>query len=499
MQRRALLAALSAGTTVLAGCRGTLSGPVETRETVTPVDPPSDSSTQTPGENGNRDPAAASVVDMPTNGRTYALSPLRYRSDDGGEVELWFTSAETPDGPATVEARLTNKNQFQNTFRLDRTPPFGRVISQLPRRPGARVPKRDHTYRVALVFAPTADHDLVKDPPELERASDGHWRLAESVDQWLPEHLHLDAGETVRGEYALVGRPEGVGRGRPPGVYEFSRADERPVNVAVWETLSPGPDQESRFTGEVLPPLPGDGETAWFHEVGDSALSFVRPSTELTDLPARIRFTFVNRSRESTSCGHWNLFKFHDEAWYRLGPFVQTADCRVVRPGEAKVWAIRAASGEMAPCEARSYPFLGGGRYAAVAGYGHDTPRSAALMELNAPPVQVVPTGDVTTERQSGTITATSDRWRTAVDDAHRSQVELVLERADQAERSFIAEQVMRRRFRGLRNTLSFVQGVERVVLRTDDRTANRTVGYGGGTRRFRFQEQPYIVSMASA
>jgi hypothetical protein len=254
-----------------------------------------------------------------------------------------------------------------------------------------------------------------------------------------------------------VGRAEGAGRGRPPGVYEFSRAGERPLRVTVWNTDSPGPATDSRFAGASIPALPGDSDTAWFHNADASTPTFVRPSVEQTALPARVKFTFLNRSREALGCGHWNLYKLHERAWYHLGPYVQDAVCHRLSPGDAETWALRAASGEMAPCEAQEYPFLGGGRYAAVAGYGHTTAQSGALVEFDAPAVSVVPTDDVTAERDSGTVTATSDRWQSAPDTEGRSRTHLVLERVDTADRQLIAEQVMRRRNRGYQNTLAFV------------------------------------------
>lgn len=113
--------------------------------------------------------------------------------------------------------------------------------------------------------------------------------------------------------------------------------------------------------------------------------------------------------------------------------------------------------------------------------------------------MSVVPTANVTIERGGGQVTVTSQRWRTATDDEHRSRVHLVLERAADAERTLIAEQVMRRRFRGLRNTLAFMDpDVERVVLRTDDRTADRAVGYEDGTARFRYDGRAYVLTKSS-
>ena len=204
----------------------------------------------------------------------------------------------------------------------------------------------------------------------------------------------------------------------------------------------------------------------------------------------------MNRSRQSTGCGHWNFYKLQDAEWFHLGPFVHTADCRNVSPGDTKTWKLRAAAGEMGPCQARSYPFLGDGRYAAIAGYGHATARSAALVQIDASPVTVVPTDDVTAHRDRGTVTATSERWRKAPDSEGRSRVSLVLETVGDADRRLVPEQVMRRRYRGYRNTLAFVTAdVARVVLRTGDRTADRTVGYDDGIAEFQYGEQPYRIT----
>ncbi|PSQ38232.1 hypothetical protein BRD13_07350 [Halobacteriales archaeon SW_5_70_135] len=419
-------------------------------------------------------------------------------------MSVRFASTATADGPATVTATLTDGNPFENTFELEWTPPFGRRTSDLPHPMGDRFGDTG-SYRVRLAFAPTANHDLVDDPPAVERAADGYWRLAGGVDHWLPERVRLGPGETVHGEYALVGRADGVGRGRPQGVYEFARPDERPLRVTVWETDAPGSEPASRFEGVSLPSLSGENGIAWYHEADTSTPTFVRPSVERTDLPARIEFTFLNRAREPTSCGHWSLYKLHDGDWYRLGPYVRAGDCRVVGPGGWKTWTLRAANGELAPSGAADYGHLGGGRYAAVAGYGHATAESAALVEFDAGPVAVVPTEDATGEREDDMVTVTSGRWRAAPDEEGRARRRLVLERVDRADRTLIAEQVMRRRFRGLRNTLAFavtadaIADVDRVVLRADDAVVDRVLGYDADRRRVRFDGRAYALRRASA
>jgi len=79
-------------------------------------------------------------------------------------------------------------------------------------------------------------------------------------------------------------------------------------------------------------------------------------------------------------------------------------------------------------------------------------------------------------------------------DDGERAS--LTLERAQTAGRMLIPEQVMRRRNRGYRNLLAFTdEAVERVVLRTDTRTADQTVGFDNETTRFRYADQAYRVA----
>lgn len=502
MRRRTFLASLTAGLPLVAGCTGDPSGSPGTRTSApsSTVDPTGTATAPTEGggtPNGEPvevdDPFGAGIVDLGTAPRTYALSPLRYRSDDGADVSMKFAATETADHPATVVASLRNANGFANTFRLDWTPPFGRLSSDVPHPEWEEY--GDGTYRVGLVFAPTENHDLVDDPPAIERASDGFWRLAEGGGRWLPETVRLEPGEVVRGEYAVVGKSEGVGKGRPAGVYEFSRGQEGSIRITVWDTGKPGPERESRFAGASVPALPGENEVAWYHEADPTTPSHVRPSAERASLPAKLDFTFVNHARESTSCGHWDLYKLHGGEWYFLGPYAQTADCRVVAPGGSKTWTLAADDGEAIPCDgAATYGHLGGGRYAAVAGYGHATSRSGALVELVGEPATITPTDDASAERDGDTVTVTTPRW----DDGDRSpSATLTVTRAGSADETLIPEQVMRDRFRGLRNALAFFEdGVGTVVVRTDEHVAERVVGYESDVRTFAVEGRAYRVEI---
>lgn len=492
MRRRALLATLAAGSALFAGCGSTPTS--ETDAAATGTDTPT-TAPGTPAElvEFDDDRSGTSIVDLETADRTYALSPVRYRTEDDIEVRMRFDRTATAEHPARLVASVRNADEYPEEVDLRWLPPFGDLTSEPPRdvaEPRVSAGLRDEG---SLVLAPTGGHDLVDDPPAVER-DDGRWRLADEIGRWLPETLTLDPNEAVRGEYAVAGHPDGSGR--PTGVYDFVRRQGDPVRISVWVTGSPGPEAESRFAGESVPSLPGDREATWFHEADESTGAYVRPSTERANLPASVTFQFVNHTRESLGCGHWYVYKLHDGEWFDLGPYARTAECRIVPAAGTKPWTLHAyrGGGELPPEAGRAYPHLGGGRYAIATGYGADAWGSAALVELSGAPIEITPTAGVEAERADGTVTVTSPRWSAGADDA----ATLTLTRADSAAETLVREQVMRRRYRGLRNTLPFVEaGVEAVVLRTGEHVAQQLVGYESQTRRFRIDGRAYELTVS--
>lgn len=497
MRRRALLASVPSALAGLAGCSfGSLG--TDDSDGVTPAPRPNQSPTDA-GDDGTETPTATgdpprpeeptTVVELETGPRTYALSSPGLHTDDRARVALWFDRTATDDHPATVRGWLQNRNEFENTFRIEWIPGVGRTYSRQPR-------GYDHEARIH--FAPTDNNELAAEVPSLGRTDEGYWRV-DSVGPWMPETHRLAPGEWVRLEYALVGEP-GLA-GRPTGTYEFRGRDET-LSVTVWDTRSPGPETDSRFVGRSLPPFPGDGGVQWFHEADRTTPAFVRPTSERAELDTQIGFEMINNTHEQLQCGHWDLYKLVDGEWFHVAPTGHTDDCRILVPGGREQWGLRAFNGQAVSCstgdcncDGLTQGYLGGGEYAVVVGYGHATNESGALIELVGDSVTVIPTEDVSTARDGDTVTVTTDRHG---DGKRPADATFSLTRADSAGERIIAEQVMTRgRFApsdgGLRNALPFLTDeVNRIVVETDERAVDGVLGYDSSSRRFRFRGQAY-------
>jgi hypothetical protein len=493
MRRRALLASLAAGTAGLAGCSfagGDTAEESTTTDDHTPTGTPSP--TGTPRPDGRRSwpeppDQQASVVDAETMARTYAFYPVRLHTDDEARVALWFDRTATDEHPARLTGWLENANDFENTFQIEWIPPVGRTASRQPR-------GYDHEARLHVV--PTEANGLTAGSPDLARTESGIWYARDGGPE-VPDTYRMEAGERVALEYHLVG--ERGATERPTGIYEFRGRDER-ARVTVWNTAHPGPEESSRFGGRSLPPLGEERSVQWYHDADARTKAFVRPSAERVDVDGLVGFEMVNNSSETVGCGHWNLHKLVDGEWFRVAPAGHTSDCRNLPPGGRTEWSLRAFNGESVPCGdgcggGLTRGYLGDGEYAVVAGYGHPTDASAALVELVGDPVTVVQTDDAVRERDGDTVTVTTDRYGDGDDPPDAA---LTLTRTDSAGERLIAEQVMGQGWlaadgRGLRNVLSaLTDGVERVVLRTDDRVADAALGFDSHPRRFRFRGQAY-------
>jgi len=435
-----------------------------------------------------------SLVTFETLPLTAALAPTHRRTGDDGVLNTRFTGTATPDHPATIGGTFENANAFENNFDLRSISLLGRDPSAWP---GGRPHDAGYTVRDELVLAPTGNHDLASAEPGWEMANDGRWRLVpDPEDPELPERRWLSAGESFAFEYALLGRADG--EGFPRDRYEFE--GEGSVVVAVWETDEPGPRGDSRFAGADPPPLPNADGVAWYHDAGPGSPTYVEPSVERLDLPARVDLTFVNHGTDTLSGNphFWNLWKLVDGRWFRIAPDRWFQPMVKLPPGGTKEYSLAAFEGHAIECGgSNAVGYLGGGRYAYEVGFHRDGRTHAVLLEVDAPPASVEPTDGLDVAREGSTVRV---EWPRRVDDLPRAT--LTLTRADGAdpETRFIPEQVMRDRNRALRNTLAFVTEADRIVLVTDRNTVQdgaRTRSYRDGSFRFGYRDAVYEATAA--
>ncbi|WP_226012162.1 hypothetical protein [Halomicrobium salinisoli] len=510
MRRRALLSALATGTAALSGC-SVLGGPRDEQSAATPAaDDPDGGSRATDGD-PDESPAgddwladASPAIELSTRPRAVGLHATSFTTDDGAAVRLGFDRTATADGPARLRGYLANANDFENTVRTGRIPGVGVVLAP---RSGEGSPHKP------IYLVPTEHNDLAETVPEIVR-EDGYWFFQgrTDTDPWMPETHRMDPGERARLEYYVVSSAW------KPGTYELSGHEEA-VGIGVWDATSPGPDGDSRFDGRSVPPIPrrfreDDATIQWYHESDADTRAFVRPATERLELDGRLEFEFVNHSREPLECGGWSLYKLVDGQWFRVEPERSAIDCSPLGPGERSQWTIRAFNGGTIPCYGRecfTADYLGGGTYAVAAGFGPNTDGSGALVELVGDPVEIVPTDDAAAERDGGTVTVTTERYREA-DPSFRGRVVLTPVDDESEQRSstprsspthgdhelLIAEVIMRSQNRTLRNGLAYAgDDVDRVVVRTGVAARDAT-DPGEDRRRFRFRGRAYEVRQVS-
>jgi hypothetical protein len=372
--------------------------------------------------------------------------------------------------------------------------------------PSARLrDRRGLTYESSWYLVPTTNHDLVDATPKYQRGPEGYWRLTGNPGSEPPRTVRLKPGETVAGEYVLLGHAKGSGR--PTGSYEFRGYDDADLIITAWETGAPGPGEASRFEGAAPPALSdgggsedGDadsGGVAWYHDAGPETPVYLEPSTERARLPEKIEFTVYNCAREAATGNpyHWVLYKFDDGEWFHVAPWGWPAPMGSVRPGGTEDWTLYAFGSERVRTEGgRAVGFLGGGRYAFEVGMSRDDRSHAAMFELVGEEAAVEPVAGAEASREGAAVTVD------VPDPDHDPGPGTVrLTRTDSADRRLLAEQVMQRRFSVFRNGLPFFEpDVEEVVVETTENAARQVVGYDADARRFEFDCQAYEARFES-
>lgn len=494
MNRRAFLAGTAGASTFLAGCSGMLSGDAPGADPGGSGDGDESSDGSENGHDDENGPTDGSgipteeptVVDFETAPLSASVVGGTFSTDDRLHGTIDFSEPETGDGPARLVARLENRKPFEQTFRPRRVVFFDDPAT-------GRNGDRD-----AIYLAPTWETEVAETVPDAVQDDGGRWRVDSVRDDWYPEALTLDAGETLDAEFVLLGHHD---RGEPaiePGNYRFGWRDAG-FTVAVWRTDEPGPGGDSRFAGESVPALTGEAEMAWFHGATPETEVFLRPSEEAIEAPGRIEFELVNRTREMASGNpyYWRVHKLVNGAWRPVAPWVWNQPLSYVGPGGVDESALHCYHGEpIRAGGARAVGHLGGGRYAYEIGYSVGEETHAAMFDLDAPALSIDVDEDAVVHDEGEELVVTLPDHEDARRPATFTVSRLGGVGADGSGVGgrIIEEQLPRHPFRGFRNALPrFEAGVERVRVKTDRTTALRPVGYeDGGTTTVEYDGQAY-------
>lgn len=486
MQRRALLATIAAGAATLSGCQATpATDTTTTTTTATTTTTTTDSGPPQTTERAPEPPdtglTGATTAVLETGDRTLSLLPSHRSIQSGIRVQSWLSATATAEHPATITATRRNPTEHQTAVRLQGLGPFAET-------PFAS-PDREHGGDAGLYLVPTEDHEFATRVPAVAR-DDAHWYLDERPGDWHPRTLVLDPGEVAVAKLWVVTHYQQPGV-LATGRYAFGYDD--PMTIVAWQTSRPGPTEPSRFEDATPPAFGGEMRPKWFHDADAATPVYLQPSTERAETPAAVEFVLHNYTTTSLTGNRydWALFKQVDDEWFHIAPWGIPVPLTPLAPGDTFTWTLHAFPGESVACQgARDIGYLGGGRYAFHVGMSPEKGRNrAAMFDLVGPAAEVVPTDAAEASRAGSTVEVSVPVSE------HEGPATLVLERADAADERLIVEQVMRRRYRALRNTLAFVDAdVTQVRLHTGDQSVDDLVGHDAEERRFRFDGQAYVA-----
>ena len=413
---------------------------------------------------------APTVVDFETASLTAAVVGRGRRTDDGFSVSLDFRSGATAASPATLVATVANAKSFAQPLELRR---LGLLDSP-------SLAQMTDGNRTTVYLAPTEGHPLAETVPTAERDADGRWRLADLQDDWYPDTVSVDGETGFVADYHLLGHH--LDDEPPIGPGRYRVGDEDSPAIVVWPTDEPGPDGTAELADREPPGLPGEQSTAWYHASTASTERFLRPDAERVEPPARIGFAFVNRSRESISGNpyYWRLYKRRGEEWFPIAPWEWVQPAAELTPGDRSESELGVYH-DSAPADAdgRAVGSLGGGLYAYTGGFDTETEQYAALIEVDAPAVEVEiePAAEIVEEGSTTVVELPNHA------EARRPATFSVTRADGEPDRELIPEQLPRRPFRGLRNALPlFAEGVDSVRVQTDRGTTLQLAGYEEGT-----------------
>jgi len=423
------------------------------------------------------------------DGRYKAYTP--FVQNEGGRNLLergirtvsYFVVSE-PDSPPTFRTSVSNFSE--ETFEMD-------VSEFAPYRRLPRGTKEEESGRVDTVYLAPFETDGDLENLAEVRQEGGVWYVDEVRRDWLPKTLVVDGEDWLTIDYALVvGETGDWSTGR----YVFD--EETDFELVIWDADSPGPERQSRFEGTEVPSLE-DMETSWYHEAGSNTEIYLEPSKEVVEPPATVEFTITNRSEDAipiaspVDLGVWKFVEGELFIVNRGNSMPGVRELLPTRDVGLSLYVFHGEAENLPPPRERGgevAEFLGGGTYAVNPdGSGG----LAALIEVDAPPLEVESREDVVVDRRGSTVVVTRSYVA-----GLSSPPTFVVERAQDTEgidERLIPEQVMRE---PLRNALPFFEDddVDRVVVQT--RTRNVEIALDNGDeRRFVYDGDGYVVRRA--
>ncbi len=324
-----------------------------------------------------------------------------------------------------------------------------------------------------LRFVPTEEHGLAEDEkPESFTVPADDWALCE---------YGFDADGSL-----------------PTGMFEFSED----FTVWLWDTRTPGPMEETRFTDIETPRWEYEvgGETvenqgSWFHEADGDTETYYQPDTELVEPPATVGFELVNRSNGTVSGGpSQSLYKLQDGEWFPIAlPSERHPVQRSIQPGGHERHTVAFRHGAYEEIDAdRAFGNLGGGVYAYTSGFTSDDGRLTTLVKIDAPETEVEPDADAEAERDGSTVKVTVPAEETkgftvvrAGDDTEGKAERVIAEQMYPTGPGYIPD------YGVLRNAVPFFEEeVEEVVVELDKEASLGEGIYEYGGNRYRVERR---------
>jgi hypothetical protein len=224
------------------------------------------------------------------------------------------------------------------------------------------------------------------------------------------------------------------------------------------------PDLPENTTSDACPPFDGTEQVVCYEAVDPEEVPIVLvPDVQSVQPDQPSEFTLRNQSEQrfETNFYHWQLYKRVDGDWYYIAPQFWPEPLTPLESGDEHTWTVTIETGRVSDgddikrvegTESLTIAGLGGGHYAFgtdgwFATSSHEESIALASgFELNADPLQLVPTEAVTeTEWDGDTLIARSTRGEPDGETDQRDTY--ILERIDDSTtdaEQIIIEQVVR-------------------------------------------------------